>query len=273
MKAAIASVFPTAMDLWCIWHLSNNMVTNLKPACGADNDLWRRVSSKWWEIAKQSDESSRATFDDDWAALGALLDESTATGESMEKARAWLAKSGAMREHWAYRWTWRYFTLGLHSTQRIEAVHAAISHFLRASTLLTNLVPQLESYTLDVSVRSSVREHRYFERLHVAAERCMPHPFINALAPALTAYALVVFKVQLEQSQFYLAAAVPGEEGMWSKRACQARRGRRASARKPRRRGAPASCATADADICVFACTVQRASAPAAARARPAARA
>jgi hypothetical protein len=28
---------------------------------------------------------------------------------------------------------------------RNEAVHAAIAHFLRASTLLTNLLPQLEA--------------------------------------------------------------------------------------------------------------------------------
>ncbi len=80
-------------------------------------------------------------------------------------ARGWLAKTAAECEHWAYRFTWRYFTLGLHSTQRIEAVHLAIAHFLRASTLLTNLLPQLESYSLDVSVRVSVREYRFIERL------------------------------------------------------------------------------------------------------------
>jgi len=215
-KAAIEAVFPTAMHLWCIWHLSNNMVTNLKPACGADNDLWRRVSSKWWQIAKQTDESSRATFDAEWAALGAMLGESTATGASMATARAWLAKSAVDREHWAYRWTWRYFTLGLHSTQRIEAVHSAITHFLRASTLLTNLLPQLESYTLDVSNRASVREYRFIQRLLRAADECVAHPFIAALAKDLTAYAHVLFKAQLQQSQFYGAVGVPGEEGVFT---------------------------------------------------------
>ena len=217
LKAAVASVFPTAKHLWCIWHLSNNMVTNLKAACGADNELWRRVSSMWWEIAKKSDESSRETFDAEWAALGALLGESTANDtESMVTARAWLAKTAAECEHWAYRFTCRYFTLGLHSTQRIEAVHSAIAHFLRASTLLTNLLPQLESYSLDVSVRASVREYRFIERLMASANLCMPHPFITALASHLTAYALVLFKVQLQQSQFYTAVAVPGEEGLFT---------------------------------------------------------
>jgi hypothetical protein len=215
LKAAVASVFPTSMHLYCIWHLSNNMLSNLQPACG-DKDLWHRVSSMWWKIAKQSDESSRATFDSEWAALGALLDESTVTDERMTTARTWLAKMAADREHWAYRWTWRYVTLGLHSTQRIEAVHSAIVHFLRASTLLTNLLPQLESYSLDVSVRASVREYRFIQRLLAASDQCMSHPYITALAGQLTAYALVLFKAQLQQSQFYAADAVLGEEGVFT---------------------------------------------------------
>ena len=216
LKAALARVFPTSMHLYCIWHLSNNMMTHLKAACGANNDLWHRVSSLWWHIAKQTDESTRARFDAEWAVLCALLDESTVTGESMETARTWLAKMAADREHWAYRWTWRYVTLGLHSTQRIEAVHAAIAHFLRASTLLTCLLPQLEGYSLDVSVRASVREYRFIQRLLAAAEQCMSHPFITALTKDLTGYALVLFKVQLQQSQFYAAVAVPGEEGVFT---------------------------------------------------------
>lgn len=216
LKAAVESVFPEAEHLYCIWHLSRNMVTHLKPACGDNGDLWNRVSSKWWQIAKNSDESSRETFVVEWAALGALLDESTATRASKEAARAWLEKSGADREHWAYRFTWRFVALGVHSTQRIEAVHAAIAHFLRASTLLTDLVPRLESYSLDVSVRASVREYRFIERLVSASEACLPHPFITALSERLTAYALVLFKVQLQQSQFYAVDAVPETEGVFT---------------------------------------------------------
>ena len=55
LKAAVASVLPSSLHMYCIWHLSKNMVTNLKPACGADDGLWQRVCSTWWKIAKQSD--------------------------------------------------------------------------------------------------------------------------------------------------------------------------------------------------------------------------
>ena len=219
LKVAVAAVFPDAKHLYCIWHLSKNMMTNLRPACGGDDALWHRVSSMWWKIAKQSDSSSRATFDAEWAALGALLDESTAAGPSMDTARAWLAKMALEREHWAYRFTWQYVTLGLHSTQRIEAVHSAISHFLRASTLLTLLLPQLESYSLDVSVRASVRDYRFIQRLLAAADQMAPHPFITAMTPVLTAYALVLLKSQLQQAMQYVATPIADADGVvrsWS---------------------------------------------------------
>jgi hypothetical protein len=216
LKAAVESVFPTSQHLYCVWHLSKNMVTHLKPACGANDDLWCRVRTKWWQIVKNSEESSRTDFAAEWAALGAMLDESTAASASKEAARTWLAKSGAEREHWAYRFTWRFVTMGLHSTQRIEAVHSAVEHFLRANTLLTELVPRLESYSVDVSVRAAVREHKFIERLLTAASQCLPHPFINALAQELTAYALVLFKVQLQQAQFYSAVALPETEGAFT---------------------------------------------------------
>ena len=218
LKAAVASVFPSSLHLYCIWHLSKNLVTNLKPACGADDGLWQRVCSTWWKIAKQSDVSSCATFDSDMASLGALLDESTvsSTSKSMVTARAWLAKLAEEREHWAYRFTWRTCTLGVHSTQRIEAVHAAIAHFLRASTLLTNLLPQLEAYSLNVTDRSSVRDFRFAQRLLAAADACLAHPLLTAVAPSVTAYALLLLKVQLQQASFYSAAPMLGQEGTFS---------------------------------------------------------
>jgi len=218
LKAAVASVFPLSLHLYCIWHLSKNLVTNLKPACGADDGLWQRVCSTWWKIAKQSDVSSCATFDSDMASLGALLDESTvsSTSKSMVTARAWLAKLAEEREHWAYRFTWRTCTLGVHSTQRIEAVHAAIAHFLRASTLLTNLLPQLEAYSLNVTDRSSVRDFRFAQRLLAAADACLAHPLLTAVAPSVTAYALLLLKVQLQQASFYSAAPMLGQEGTFS---------------------------------------------------------
>ena len=54
MKVTIAAVFPTANHLLCVWHLSKNMFTHIKAACGNDGALWKRMLSAWWCIVKQS---------------------------------------------------------------------------------------------------------------------------------------------------------------------------------------------------------------------------
>jgi hypothetical protein len=161
MKVAIAAVFPDAEHLLCVWHLSKNMFTHIKAACGNDDAMWKRMLSTWWCIVKQSDLSSRETFDEEWARLTAMLDESTVTGKSMLSARKWLAKMAEEKEHWAYRWTWQHMTMGIHSTQRIESLHAHIMGYLRASTLLVELVPRLELYGATVMSRAETRDNRH----------------------------------------------------------------------------------------------------------------
>lgn len=212
MKAAIAVVFPNAQHLLCIWHLSKNLFKNVRPACGSDDELWHRILSGWWRIVKQSDESSRASFDTEWAALAtALAGGTTATGKSLDTARKWLDKLAASREQWAFRWTWRHLTMGMHSTQRIEAVHSAITGCIRANTLLTTLLPALESYSSHVASSAETRAFRH-SRLYLSAGKCNPHPFIDAAAKFLSPYALTLLKAQLQQAAFYVLtpAAMPG---------------------------------------------------------------
>ena len=70
------------------------------------------------------------------------------------------------RERWAARWTWGVFTMNIHSTQRIEAVHGAVSNILGANMLLTVLLPKLEAYNADVSSRAEthfIRQTRLFK--------------------------------------------------------------------------------------------------------------
>ena len=154
------------------------MVTNVRPACGPDDSLWRRFSSAWWRICKQSDTASIATFDAEWAELGELLKESNLTGKAMDTAVKWLAKQNEQREQWAARWTWGQLTLGMHSTQRIEAVHSAVSGFLSASTLLVALVRKLDAYGEDVARRADTRGF-YQARVLQAASKAHAHPFID----------------------------------------------------------------------------------------------
>jgi hypothetical protein len=204
IKAAIEAVFPVPLTahLLCIWHLSKNLFSNVRAACGTDDALWQRIMSGWWVIVKQSDESSRETFDAEWSALVALLDGTAVTGKSVATARKWLDKMAANREQWAARWTWRFFTLGIHSTQRIEAVHSAVAGFLRASTLLTALLAALESHGAHVASSAATRTFRHI-RLNQAAAKCHSHPIIDAAASLLSPYALMLLKAQLQQAAFY----------------------------------------------------------------------
>ena len=202
MEVAIAAVFPAAKHLLCVWHLSKNMFTNIKAACGNDDAMWHRMLHAWWLIVKQSDESSRDTFDAEWARLTAMLDESVVTGKSMASARKWLEKMAAIKERWAYRWTWQWLTLGIHSTQRIESLHSHIMGYLRANTLLTDLVPQLELFGETVASRASTRDFRHI-RLEQSAGKVQAHPFIDSLSAAIHPYALMLVKSQLQQSNYY----------------------------------------------------------------------
>jgi MULE transposase domain len=204
IKLAVASVFPEphTLHFLCIWHLSKNMLTALVQAVGQGGDLWSRVRSAWWRIAKQSNKNS--DWDTEWAELLALVE--TGTGSDAAKATAceWLEARGADKERWAYRYTWRHRTLGIHSTQRIEAVHSAVDHFLGPNRLLTDLLSELDSYTDMVDLRTATRDLRFHARLVRAAAACMVHPFITQLAGiGLSAYATVLVKAQLQQEAFY----------------------------------------------------------------------
>jgi len=202
IKVAVDAVFPDTQHMLCIWHLSKNLFTNVRPACGADDELWQRVQSAWWVVVKQSDASSRATFDAEWSALVALVETSTVTGTSIDTARTWLAKMAANREQWAFRWTWRFLTMGIHSTQRIEAVHSAIAGFIRANTLLTALLAALEALNANVGSTAATRVYRHL-RLNQTAGKCGAHPITEAASKFLSPYALLLLRAQVQQAPFY----------------------------------------------------------------------
>jgi hypothetical protein len=187
------------------------MFKAIKAACGVDDALWLQMLSAWWLIVKQSDSSSRTTFDTEWARLCAMLDRSTVTGKTMDSARAWLAKMAKQREMWAYRWTWQWFTMGIHSTQRIESLHAHIMGYLRANMLLVDLVPKLEAFGGAVAGRAETRDFRHM-RLELSAAKAGTHPLIDQIASIIHPFPLQLFKAQLQQSAYYSVAPGP-EEG------------------------------------------------------------
>ena len=50
--------------------------------------------------------------------------------------------------------------MNIHSTQRIESVHGAVTNILTANMLLTVLLSKLEAYNSDVASRAETRMFR-----------------------------------------------------------------------------------------------------------------
>ena len=202
IKAAVAEVFPEPRThhLLCIWHLSKNMLTALQPA--VDPALWGQVRTAWWRLAKQTDKYS--DWDSDWAALLALVEQGSGREKAKADAREWLQAREVDKERWAYRFTWRLRTLGIHSTQRIEAVHSAVAHFLSTNRLLTDLLEQLDRYSGDVELRIATRDLRFHARLIQRGQAALEHHLIiEASRFGLSAYALVLLRAQVQQASNY----------------------------------------------------------------------
>lgn len=66
------------------------------------------------------------TFDSEWNRLIELFEEK-ASGSTKAAGLAFLHKLHCLRQQWAACWTWAVVTLGIHSTQRAEAIHSAIN--------------------------------------------------------------------------------------------------------------------------------------------------
>jgi len=214
IKAAVAHVFPEPRTYHhlCIWHLSKNMLTALRPACGGDNRLWGRVRTLWWRIAKETDARTRNDFDREWVELSELIKGSAATESAKTAALDWLAARAADSQRWAYRYTWARLTLGAHSTQRIEAFHSALMHWLSSSMLLTELCKRMDDYVLDVRVAAAVRDLHYLARLHkVAGDAARaPSPLVAYMERlGVTPFALCLLRVQKQQAEHYTVQRGP----------------------------------------------------------------
>ena len=66
----------------------------------------------------------------------------------------WLAALAEKREQWAACWTYKCLTYGLHSTQRIEAVHSAVQQYCKKSMLVTKLREELDRHAESAGSRS-----------------------------------------------------------------------------------------------------------------------
>ena len=203
MAAAAAAVLLSTLHLLCIWHLSKNLLTNVKPAAFLTLAAHKAFMDGWWKICLQSDKSSVATFDREWAALLEPL-KSGVPSRAKTSALEWLDSLYARRKRWAARWTYGTLTYTMHSTGRGEAVHSALKAFCSASMLLTSLLVKLDTYSEQVSVRSDMRGVLRCLRLVARDSKGTVPPLLRSAALLLQPYPHALLEAQHVQSMQYV---------------------------------------------------------------------
>jgi MULE transposase domain len=203
MAVAVEAIFPITHHLLCTWHLSKNVLTNIRPVFCGDSAAWQVFKSTWWKICLRSDKLAVSLFDDEWSKLVDLLPSHRFIEKSnikLEKCMSWLESLRLKRKRWAARWTWNHFTMGVHSTQRAEAVHSAISGFLSASMLLVDLLEKLDNYGCYVAEKGKSKMYRESGK-HSTTDLA---PILSSICDRVSPFALQIVGNELIQSQHYL---------------------------------------------------------------------
>lgn len=205
--------------LLCTWHLSKNVATNMKPtACGK----WTLFSKKWWRICKDSSLLSQQTFDNEWDELIQILptipEDKPDSLKSRQKALAWLETLKDKKERWAARYTWQFFTAGVHSTQRAESVHSNIKRFLGATSLLVVLADSLMKHSENIDDQAALKTAR---SALIATSKSMQRdmPAVAAVSGAISTHAMEVLRAQQAQHIAYKLAGpfqAPGASTFWT---------------------------------------------------------
>jgi hypothetical protein len=134
MNVAIKQQFPApaTVHLLCVWHISKNFFTNMKPIISKGD--FTVAIRKFWKLAKKTDARSCDSFDSEFVDLVEFIERSARNlgmdlrcPVEFKKAITWLKSDlYEKRFQWAYRFTFQYFTAGCQSTQRSESIHNVI---------------------------------------------------------------------------------------------------------------------------------------------------
>ena len=157
----------------------------------------------WWRICKKQDFNSFLQFDIEWEGLLDILNrsQSSVNARTYINAIAWLQALETRRKQWAARWTWQIRTLGVHSTQRAEAIHSSIKRFLSANTLLTQLASKIEESRNTISDMGEGKSIRL--ALKNASSTSDYHSVAENLLQIVTPFAFSIVKSQISRCMQY----------------------------------------------------------------------
>ena len=172
-----------------------------------------KICNCWWKICKKQDAESCISFDAEWHDLLGILEsiEHNTDVKTLESAKKWLQSLYERKKQWGVsRWTWNHLTLGVHSTQRSESIHAAIKLFLSSHILLTDLAGKLEEYRQNISERGEGKATRL--ALKQFSRVSGQHPIEDYISKRISPFAMSIVKSQIALCMQYTVEELLGDD-------------------------------------------------------------
>jgi len=190
MDAAIDSQYSSAYPLHCLYHISQNLIRNLKAPLGnAYNDFLK-------DFYTCRNVLSPAEFDSQWLNLTATY----------PKAADYLdSELYSSKARWAKAYTTKFFTAGISSTSRVEGENSVIKNFLQGHPSLCELASVLDSRLCDEARYVNHTEWQYANttaQLNGASAECFPE-IDRVLSEYLTKEMLSRQRHEVIQSLYY----------------------------------------------------------------------
>jgi hypothetical protein len=123
---AIRSVFPSANNVLCIWHIQKNLVTKGKRRFNGNDDDWEIFVGVWNSVVNATDVDG---FNSGWEQFkqqyGATENDAVKYIED-----TWMP----FKELFGKAWTNRFLHMGATVTSRVESAHHVVKSYIKVST-------------------------------------------------------------------------------------------------------------------------------------------
>ncbi|MGH7973877.1 MAG: hypothetical protein ACREBR_00025 [bacterium] len=196
----------------CTYHLSKNFHQHIKPLFSSK--AWKKYAiakSMFWKLCLETDERSKLTFNTEWDDLTSYIHKnSDLSPEKLEVQLKWLESIKVKKEVWVGRYTWAELTFGVHSTQRIEAIHSSVARFCNKSHPLLVITRKLENLADELALKSETEAFRANHRKIVSSEIFLLN-LVRELSGKATAYAIDRIFEQASQHKNYKATLLLDE--------------------------------------------------------------
>ena len=217
MALALAAVWPETVHLLCTFHIWKNFWQHIHPLFVGDNAAWRKVADMWWRLCKTSDESGRETFDDRFDELVKFItDTATVAEKCITNQLKWLQTLKDRKRQWAACYTWQHCTRGIHSTQRAEAIHSAIKQFCSKTSMILDMVQDLEQMADEQSLKSAMEV--LDTMVATAIGSLQIPPAFEEIQHLITPFARKILNAQIAQLIRYQCTVVEDDDSLISGR-------------------------------------------------------